>query len=118
MASTLYRGGGVFRVDAFRRNAELAGSVHPLQVVGFYLMHVGYIAPALTTSSPMANFREIIELESVKIGMVLSILGAMHFRKEAWPGDNAGAASALCVDSGINGQAGVEFDGRSSRGTG
>jgi hypothetical protein len=27
----------------------------------------------------MSNFRQIIELESVKIGVVLLILGAMHF---------------------------------------
>jgi hypothetical protein len=48
-------------------------------VVGFYLINVGYIALALKTASALATFREIIELESVKIGVVLLILGAMHF---------------------------------------
>lgn len=79
VARTLHRSGRVFLVDAFHGNTELTDSVNHLLVVGFYLINVGYIALALTTSSPMSNFREIIELESVKIGFVLLILGAMHF---------------------------------------
>jgi hypothetical protein len=79
VARTLHRSGRVFLVDAFSGNEALADSVNHLLVVGFYLINVGYIALALKTSSPLANFREIIELESVKIGVVLLILGAMHF---------------------------------------
>jgi hypothetical protein len=79
VARTLHKSGRVFLVDAFHGNAELADSVNHLLVVGFYLINIGYIALALTTRSPMANIREIIELESVKIGVVLLILGAMHF---------------------------------------
>ncbi len=79
VARTLHQSGRVFLIDAFHGNAELADSVNHLLVVGFYLINIGYIALALTTRSPMATFREIIELESVKIGVVLLILGAMHF---------------------------------------
>ena len=79
VARTLHRSGRVFLVDAFHGNAELADSVNHLLVVGFYLINVGYIALALTTSSPMNTLRQIIELESVKIGVVLLILGGMHF---------------------------------------
>jgi hypothetical protein len=79
VARTLHRSGRVFLVDAFHGNAELADSVNHLLVVGFYLINVGYIALALTTTSAMATFREIVELESVKIGVVLLILGGMHF---------------------------------------
>ena len=71
--------GRVFLVDAFHGNAELADCVNHLLVVGFYLINVGYIALALQTASPMATVRQVIELESVKIGVVLLILGAMHF---------------------------------------
>ena len=79
VARTLHRSGRVFLVDAFHGNAELADSVNHLLVVGFYLINIGYIALALRTDSPMATFRQIIELESVKIGIVLLILGGMHF---------------------------------------
>jgi len=79
VARTLHRNGRVFLLDAFHGNAELADSVNHLLVVGFYLINVGYIALALKTTSSMATLREVIELESVKIGVVLLILGAMHF---------------------------------------
>jgi len=79
VARTLHRSGRVFLLDAFHGNAELADSVNQLLVVGFYLINVGYIALALKTSDTLANLRQVIELESGKIGVVLLILGAMHF---------------------------------------
>lgn len=79
VARTLYRSGRVFLLDAFHGNADLADSVNHLLVVGFYLINIGYIALALKTTSALATFRQDIELESTKIGIVLLILGAMHF---------------------------------------
>jgi len=79
VARTLHRSGRVFLLDAFRGNPELTDSVNQLLVVGFYLINVGYIALALKTTDPLTNFREVIELESAKIGVVLLILGGMHF---------------------------------------
>lgn len=79
VARTLYRSGRVFLLDAFRGNVDLADSVNHLLVVGFYLINVGYIALALRTTNAVATFREAIELESTKIGVVLLILGGMHF---------------------------------------
>src|ERR1700756_5698809 len=75
VARTLHKNGRVFLVDAFHGNAELADSVNHLLVVGFYLINVGYIALALKTTDPLATVRQAIELESVKIGVVLLILG-------------------------------------------
>jgi len=79
VAHTLHKNGRVFLLDAFHGNADLADSVNHLLVVGFYLINVGYIALALKTTEPMATLREAIELESLKIGIVMLILGAMHF---------------------------------------
>lgn len=79
VARTLHQNGRVFLLDAFHGNADLADSVNHLLVVGFYLINLGYIALALSTTSPMSTLRQAIELESVKIGVVLLILGAMHF---------------------------------------
>lgn len=79
VARTLHKNGRVFLVDAFHGNAELADSVNHLLVVGFYLINIGYIAVALKTSEALVTAREVIELESGKIGVVLLILGAMHF---------------------------------------
>ncbi len=79
VARTLHRSGRVFLVDAFHGNTELADSVNHLLVVGFYLINVGYIALALKTEEALVTARGVIELESGKIGVVLLILGAMHF---------------------------------------
>jgi len=79
VARTLHSSGRIFLLDAFHGNAELADSVNKLLVVGFYLINVGYIALALKTSDPLVNLRQVIELESRKIGVVLLILGLMHF---------------------------------------
>lgn len=79
VARTLHRAGRLFLLDAFHSNAPLADSVNQLLVVGFYLINIGYIALALKTTDPLANLRSVIELESAKIGVILLILGAMHF---------------------------------------
>jgi hypothetical protein len=79
VARTLHKSGRVFLVDAFHGNTELADSVNHLLVVGFYLINVGYITVALKTTEAPATSREVIELESGKVGVVLLILGAMHF---------------------------------------
>lgn len=79
VARTLHSGGRVFLLDAFHGNAELADSVNKLLVVGFYLINIGYITLALKTTDPLTNLRSVIELESTKLGVVLLILGGMHF---------------------------------------
>lgn len=79
VARTLHRSGRVFLLDAFHGNEPLADSVNQLLVVGFYLINIGYIALALKTGEQLSNLREVIELESGKLGVVLLILGGMHF---------------------------------------
>ena len=79
VARTLHTNGRVFLIEAFQGNDELADSVNHLLVVGFYLVNVGYITLALKTPYAMDTLRQVIELESSKIGMVLLLLGVMHF---------------------------------------
>lgn len=79
VARTLHRNGRAFLVDAFHGNNELADSVNHLLVVGFYLINVGYVALALRTGAYVANARAAIELVCDKLGMVLIVLGGMHF---------------------------------------
>src|SRR5205823_1896948 len=79
VAKTLHRNGRVFLVDAFRGNAELADSVNHLLVVGFYLINLGYVAITLRTTVVLHSNRDAIELVCDKIGVVLLVLGIMHF---------------------------------------
>ena len=68
-----------FVVDAFHANEPLADSVNHLLVVGFYLINIGYVTLALKYGSQADNVREAIETLSTKVGMVLVVLGIMHF---------------------------------------
>ena len=79
VARTLHRRGRVFLVDAFHGNEELADSINHLLVVGFYLINVGYVAFALRSYDNPANLRQTLELVSDKLGLVLLVLGLMHF---------------------------------------
>ena len=79
VARTLHRNGRVFLVDCFHGNTELADSVNHLLVVGFYLVNIGFVALALKYGVVAANAQEALESLSTKLGLVLLVLGAMHF---------------------------------------
>jgi hypothetical protein len=79
VAQTLHKNGRVFLVDAFHGNEVLADSVNHLLVVGFYLINVGYVTLALKYGDKPTNLQEAIEFLSTKVGLVLVVLGAMHF---------------------------------------
>ncbi|MGB8988450.1 MAG: hypothetical protein WCC37_17770, partial [Candidatus Sulfotelmatobacter sp.] len=79
VARTLHKNGRIFLVDAFNGNAELADSVNHLLVVGFYLINIGYVTLALRTYENLNTLRGSIELVSDKVGIVLLVLGGMHF---------------------------------------
>ena len=79
VAQTLRQNGRSFLVDAFHGNRELADSVNHLLVVGFYLINVGYVTLALRTAAQVATVRNAIELVCDKLGLVLIVLGVMHF---------------------------------------
>ena len=79
VARTLHKNGRIFLVDSFLGNEQLADSVNHLLVVGFYLINIGYVTLALKYGAAAENAQEALESLSSKIGMVLLVLGAMHF---------------------------------------
>ena len=79
VARTLHKNGRVFLINAFQGNTELADSINHLLVVGFYLVNLGYVALALRTYAMVDTPRQVIELLSDKVGMILVVLGLMHF---------------------------------------
>ena len=79
VARTLHKNGRIFLVDAFHGNQPLADSVNHLLVVGFYLINIGYVTLALKERVKPGNLAQVIELLSTKVGLVLLVLGGMHF---------------------------------------
>ena len=78
VARTLHENGRVFLVEAFH-NEAVADSVNHLLVVGFYLINIGYVTLALKYGDKPTDAQQAFEFLSTKIGLVLLILGAMHF---------------------------------------
>lgn len=79
VARTLHHRGRVFLVEIFSGREKLADSVNDLLAVGFYLINFGYVALALRYGAKPVNLQESIEFLATKIGLVLLILGVMHF---------------------------------------
>ena len=79
VARTLHKNGRVFLIDSFRGNERLADSVNHLLVAGFYLINIGYVALALKERIAPTDVREVLETVSRKIGIMMLVLGAMHF---------------------------------------
>ena len=79
VAKTLHKNGRIFLVDSFGGNEPLADSINQLLVVGFYLINIGYVALALKEAAAPQDLRGVLELLSTKLGIVMLVLGAMHF---------------------------------------
>ena len=79
VARTLHKNGRVFLIEVFGGDEALADSVNHLLVVGFYLINLGYVSLALKIGMPVEETRVAIEALSYKIGLVLLVLGGMHF---------------------------------------
>ena len=79
VAKTLHKNGRIFLVDAFHGNEPLADSINHLLVVGFYLINIGYVSLALREGEMPIDLQGVLEMLSRKVGVVLLVLGGMHF---------------------------------------
>ena len=79
VARTLHRNGRVFLVQAFHGNETMADSVNHLLVVGFYLINLGFITMALRYGDKPSDVQSMVEFLSTKLGIVMLVLGGMHF---------------------------------------
>ena len=79
VARTLFKNGRVFLVDSFLGNEQLADAVNRLLLVGFYLVNLGFVAMFLKYGEKPRDSTQAIEFLSSKLGIVLLVLGVMHF---------------------------------------
>ncbi len=79
VAQTLFKHGRIFLVETFAGKEPLADSVNHLLIVGFYLINIGYVTLALKYGVKPADLTGAIEVLSTKVGLVLLVLGFMHF---------------------------------------
>ena len=79
VAHTLSTNGLVFLIEAFDDRQDLAQSINHMLVVGFYLINIGYVLLALRYGYRPVDTPSAIEFLSTKVGLVLLVLGGMHF---------------------------------------
>lgn len=79
VARSLYKNGRVFLVECFKGNEALADSVNRLLLVGFYLVNLGFVSLYLRSDARVETMRGALEFLSEKIGIVMLVLGSMHF---------------------------------------
>ena len=79
VARTLHKNGRVFLLRSMKGDEELADSVNRLLVVGFYLVNLGFVSLYLKMSQQPEGVSGIFEALSGKLGVVMLILGGMHF---------------------------------------
>jgi len=79
VGQTLHKNGRYFLVEVFQGDWALADSVNRLLVVGYYLINLGYASLMLKLGHEVPNMTGAIEALSEKVGMVLMVLGVMHF---------------------------------------
>lgn len=79
VARTLSRNGIVFLKECFGHDDALANSTNHLLVVGFYLVNLGWILLTLRYGTAPETLAQTITFLSSKIGLVVVVLGVMHF---------------------------------------
>ena len=79
VGKTLHTNGRVFIIESFRGNEQMADSVNHLLLVGFYLVNFGFVSLFLKFGEKPIGAVSGIEYVATKVGVVLLVLGAMHF---------------------------------------
>lgn len=79
VARTLHKNGRLFLIDAFHGDEARADAVNHLLVVGFYLINIGFVLMFLRVGEKPVNLIAGIEYATTKLGIVMLVLGAMHF---------------------------------------
>ena len=81
---TLNKNGRVFLVENFAGREALADSINHLLLVGFYLVNAGFVTLALRFGGKPDDLEGSIEYLSTKVGLVIVMLGIMHFVNMMW----------------------------------
>jgi len=79
VGESLHKNGRVFLVANFHAQEKMADSVNHLLLVGFYLINLGFVCLALRYGDKPTDIVGAIEFLSTKIGLVIVLLGVMHF---------------------------------------
>lgn len=79
VGKTLFKNGRIFLLEIFNRDEDITDSINHLLLIGFYLINFGYVLRNLTIPNHIGSLADCIEMLSIKIGLIIIVLGVMHF---------------------------------------
>lgn len=79
VGQSLHKNGRLFLVRTFGGDEDLADSINHLLLVGFYLVNLGFVALFLRCGARPTDVANAFEALSTKQGIVLLVLGGMHY---------------------------------------
>ena len=79
VARTLRTHGAIYITERSKDNSTLVKAKTHLMVVGFYLVTLGTVGLALRFGGNATDTRTAIEILSMKLGIVILIIGFFHF---------------------------------------
>ena len=79
VGNRLHTHGAQFVIDAFHGDATRGNAVNHLLLIGFYLVNLGLMALFIKYGARPENAVDAIEQLVTKIGIVLLVLGGMHY---------------------------------------
>jgi hypothetical protein len=74
----LHRAGDLLLKDASGGRAEFARSIRRLLDIGYFLVSLGYVTLTAQTEMPLQNYAQMTTILSIKLGLFLLLLGALH----------------------------------------
>lgn len=78
VGNNLHSNGYYLILDLFK-NQEFTETVNNLQLTGYYLVNIGYIATTVSQFGAVDTLSLAVEELSYKIGIIAIILGVLHF---------------------------------------
>ena len=78
VGKNLYKNGFPLILNLFE-NQVFATTTNHLLLTGYYLVNLGYIAITITSFPEITNSIEMVEVLSLKLGIIAFVLGLLHF---------------------------------------
>jgi len=75
----LHKSGRLFLIDSFEGDKAKADAVNSLLITGFYLVNFGFVLLFLAVGTRPESDLASVEYLATKLGIVLVVLGGMHF---------------------------------------
>ncbi len=79
VGAVLYHHGEPFLIDVFAGDRKLARTINQLLLAGFYLTNFALVLLMLRTADRLTTALDAWHFVAERIGLVLIILGGMHF---------------------------------------